>query len=60
MRPLPNKPLQDNGSRIIVNRNKFHDLLKAEFQGYLAELRNPAKAELRNNFRKKMNFISRE
>jgi len=51
--------LQDNGSRIIVNRNKFHDLLKAEFQGYLAELRDPAKAELRDNFRKKMNFISR-
>ncbi len=51
--------LQDNGSRIIVNRNKFHDLLKAEFQGYLAELRDSAKAELRDNFRKKMNFISR-
>ena len=51
--------LQDNGSRIIVNRNKFHDLLKAEFQSYLAELRDPAKEKLRANFRKKMNFISR-
>ncbi len=51
--------LHYNGNRIIVNRNKLHDLLKAEFQGYLAELRDPAQAELRNNFRKKMNFISR-
>lgn len=34
--------LQDKGRRIIVNRNKFHNLLKAEFQGYLAELREPA------------------
>jgi hypothetical protein len=51
--------VQDDGSRIIVNRNKFHDLLKAEFQGYLIELRDPAQAELRDNFRKKMDFISR-
>ena len=51
--------LQDDGARIIVNRNRFHDLLKAEFQSYLAELRDPAKADLRANFRTKMNFISR-
>jgi hypothetical protein len=51
--------LQDDGSRIIVNRNKFHEVLKTEFQGYLAELRDPATAELREHFRKKMNFISR-
>lgn len=51
--------LQDNGSRIIVNRTKFHELLKTEFQRYLAELRDPANATLRSNFRTKMNFISR-
>ena len=51
--------LQDNGTRIIVNRNKFHDVLKAEFQGYLAELRGPENAHLRSNFRKKMDFTSR-
>jgi hypothetical protein len=51
--------LQDDGSRIIVNRNKFHESIKIEFQTYLAELRNPANVELRANFRTKMNFISR-
>jgi len=30
-----------------------------EFQNYLAELGDPTKAELRKNFRKKMDFISR-
>ncbi len=51
--------LQDNGSRIIVNRNKFHDLIKAEFQAYLAELSDPSRTNLRQNFRTKMDFISR-
>jgi hypothetical protein len=51
--------LQDDGSRIIVNRNKFHESLKKEFQTYLAELGDPASAKLRANFRTKMNFISR-
>lgn len=51
--------LQDDGSRIIVNRNKFHEVLKTEFQNYLVELRNPANPDLRANFRTKMNFISR-
>jgi hypothetical protein len=51
--------LQDDGCRIIVNRTQFHELLKAEFQAYLDELRDPANAELRRNFRKKMDFIRR-
>ena len=51
--------LQDNGSRIIVNRTKFHGLLKGEFQSYLAELRDPVNVTLRGNFRTKVNFISR-
>jgi hypothetical protein len=51
--------LQDNGSRIIINRTKFHELLKAEFRSYLAELRNPTNETLRRSFRTKMNFISR-
>ena len=45
--------------RIIVNRNKFHEQLKAEFENYLAELRDPKNADLRKNFCKKMDFISR-
>ena len=51
--------IQVDGGKIIVNRNKFHERLKAEFQNYLAELRNPANVALRSNFRKKMDFISR-
>jgi hypothetical protein len=51
--------LRVDGSAIIVNRNKFHDSLKAEFQTYLAELRDPKNSTLRTNFRKKMDFISR-
>jgi len=51
--------LQDDGRRIIVNRTKFHELLKAEFQSYLAELRDPANTKLRENFRTKMKFICR-
>ena len=51
--------IQVDGGRIIVNRNKFHEQLKAEFDSYLAELRDPSNSNLRNNFRKKMNFISR-
>jgi hypothetical protein len=48
-----------NGDAITVNRNKFHDCLKREFEAYLAELRDPKNVTPRNNFRKKMDFISR-
>jgi len=48
-----------DGDAIIVNRTKFHEYLKAEFQKYLSELRDPKNTDLRANFRKKMNSISR-
>jgi hypothetical protein len=48
-----------NGDAITVNRNRFHDCLKEEFQTYLAELRDPKNSTPRNNFCKKMDFISR-
>ena len=48
-----------NGNAITVNRNRFHDCLKSEFQSYLAELRDPKNSSLRKGFRKKMDFISR-
>jgi hypothetical protein len=51
--------LRVEGDAITVNRNKFHDCLKAEFQSYLSELHDSKNSTLRNNFRKKMNFISR-
>jgi hypothetical protein len=51
--------LRTEGSAMIVNRNKFHECVKGEFQKYLSELRDPKNADLRKNFRKKMDFISR-
>ncbi len=51
--------IQINAGKIIVNRNKFHERLKAEFHNYLAELRNPTNTTLRQNFRRKMDFICR-
>jgi hypothetical protein len=48
-----------NGNAVTVNRNRFHDCLKSEFQSYLAELRDPKNSSLRQKFRKKMDFISR-
>jgi hypothetical protein len=51
--------IRDDGGRLIVNRNQLHERLKAEFQHYLAEQRNPANVDLRAKFRAKMDFISR-
>jgi hypothetical protein len=51
--------LRVEGNAITVNRNKFHDCLKAEFQNYLSELRDSKNSALRTNFRKKMDFVSR-
>jgi hypothetical protein len=51
--------LRVDGDVITVNRNKFHECLKEEFQTYLAELRDPKSSTPRSNFRKKMDFISR-
>lgn len=45
--------------RTIVNRTKFHELLKQEFGSYQAELRDPGNVPLREAFRKKMDFICR-
>jgi hypothetical protein len=51
--------VRDDSGTLTINRTKFHEQLKAEFQNYLAELRDPANTSLRDNFRKKMNFICR-
>src|SRR5438067_3408767 len=51
--------LRVEGNAITVNRNKFHDCLKTEFQTYLSELRDPQNSTLRGNLLKKMNFIRR-
>ncbi|RSC31480.1 hypothetical protein EGT36_22915 [Agrobacterium sp. FDAARGOS_525] len=47
-----------NGDQTIrINRTEFHEQLVEEFKRYLNELRDPASADLRKNFRKKMNSI---
>lgn len=51
--------VRTEGDSIIVNRNEFHGGLKSEFTAYLGELRDTRNAQLRANFRKKMNFIAR-
>lgn len=51
--------LRVTGNAIVVNRNKFHETLKTEFDAYLSELRDAHNSSPRSNFRKKMNFISR-
>jgi hypothetical protein len=48
-----------DGKGIIVNRTEFHLRLKAEFRSYVDELRGGTDATLRTNFRRKMDFISR-
>jgi hypothetical protein len=48
--------VRKNGE-MIINRTKFHLLLRQEFDKYLNELRDPGKIRLRANFRKKMDYI---
>ena len=45
---------------MIVNRSEFHSLLKHEFGAYLGELRDLNNSQLRQNFRKKMDHVSRK
>jgi len=47
-----------DGDGLVVNRNLFHEALKAEFDSYLDELRLARNGNLRANFRNKMDFIS--
>ena len=42
----------------VLNRNAVHNALKADLQDYIAQLRKPESKELRNNFKKKMNFLA--
>lgn len=49
---------ESNGS-LTINRNELHKKLKAAFEDYLTELSDPLNTVLRQNFRKKMDFICR-
>jgi len=48
-----------NGKQ-YVNRSKIHEFLKNDFNQYLGDLKDPNDKLLRNNFRKKMDFITRK
>jgi hypothetical protein len=51
--------IQRIGKDVIVNRALFHDKIKGELQIYLAELRKRKDKVLLQNFKTKMDFISR-
>jgi hypothetical protein len=51
--------IREESGGLIVNRTKFHQLIKQEITGYCQELLNPARVDLRANFRTKMDFICR-
>jgi len=54
-RPLVERAEDGNG--IIINRDKFHAAIQTAFHEYITALTNPVNAEMREKFRRKMNFI---
>jgi hypothetical protein len=52
--------IRTEAGRLVVNRNEFHKRLKRELDAYLTELGDPKEAQLRVNFRRKMNYIASE
>lgn len=57
---LPLVKLSDDGEGIVINRKKFHNQLESEFTKYLDELGKPFNRTLRENFKKKMDYICRK
>jgi len=49
-----------NEDGYALNRSLFYEAVKKEFESYLQELRDPAKKELRQRFKEKMDDICRE
>lgn len=56
-RLYPVVSLSNGKTAITVNRRLFHSSLLEEYDAYLRRLANPEEKKLRNNFRKKMNYI---
>ena len=56
---IPLVSLTEDGKGLIVNRKLFHEQLVKEFENYLRRLRNPANKDLRNKFKRKMDYICR-
>lgn len=44
---------------LIINRKKFHEKLKKAIKSYIEQLKDKTNEPLRNNFRKKMDYICR-
>lgn len=51
--------LTSNPKSIVINRKKFHKKLLEVFERYLSQLKDPSNGELRDNFKRKMNYICR-
>lgn len=49
---------KENG--YALNRSRFYEAVKKEFESYLQELRDPTKGDLRKSFKKKMNKLCKE
>ncbi len=54
----PNQIVTSQGDRFILNRAEFYSAVRAEFEQYLAELRNGANEVLRSRFVEKMGDIA--
>ena len=49
--------LCNTGTGMIINRTKFHEALKAEFDSYLTDLKDTKQGELRQKFRQQMDYV---
>ncbi len=49
----------EDGKGLIINRRLFHSQLVKEFENYVSSLRCPTNSDLRERFRKKMEYICR-
>ena len=56
----PGQILVLEDGRYALNRSEFYDALNADFEGYIAELRDPRNSDLRSRFKKKMTDIVKE
>ncbi len=56
----PGKIVGAEGEQYALNRNEFYRALQKEFEGYVAELRDPSNSDLRKRFIKKMTDIAKE
>jgi len=49
----------ENKVGLVINRRLFHQQLEQEFKTYISKLRDPSQQELRDKFKKKMDYICR-